>query len=413
MNADKDSNINLNIKVPKKRGRKPKNSIEKLLKVEEEVKVPKKRGRKPKNYKKPEDTEVKVPKKRGRKTMLSQVTATNKNLNDNFLTKDNVLHLKISSNDINNNILLDSLYQYNPDIKEPQPYDPNNLYSESIMKENEEETDIETKLDNNNYNIDKKKGIISEITTNTEVNEVINEDDNEVEIDYQDILKNENVNIDNNLGKEIDTTKTNKNYSKKNVNAIMVYYNEYNKRKEWPKKSSINCFWCCHTFSNTPCALPTKFKGDVFHVYGNFCSKECAAAYNFSSCDNNNTNNVWERYSMLNYLYSLIECDPDLKIKLAPHRMTLEMFGGNLSIEEFRSSFQSNKNYNVNFPPMISVIPAVEQNNKSENNKRNDAYYIPIDKERIKKVNNDLRLKRKNPINNKNTLENCMRLKYS
>ena len=40
-------------------------------------------------------------------------------------------------------------------------------------------------------------------------------------------------------------------------------------------------------------------------------------------------------------------------------------------------------------------------------------YYIPIDKERIKKANNDLRLKRKNPINNRNTLENCMRLKYT
>ena len=35
------------------------------------------------------------------------------------------------------------------------------------------------------------------------------------------------------------------------------------------------------------------------------------------------------------------------------------------------------------------------------------------DKERIRRVNNDLRLKRSKPIQNRNTLENCMRLKYS
>ena len=61
---------------------------------------------------------------------------------------------------------------------------------------------------------------------------------------------------------------------------------------------------------------------------------------------------------------------------------------------------------------MVSIIPSVEENCKMDN-KRNDAYYIPIDKERIKKANNDLRLKRKNPINSQNTLENCMRLKYT
>ena len=127
----------------------------------------------------------------------------------------------------------------------------------------------------------------------------------------------------------------------------MVYYNEYNKRKEWPKKSSINCFWCCHTFTCPPCVLPTKLKGEVFHVYGNFCSKECAAAYNFESQDNHNYQCPWERYSLLNHLYSLIEEKPDLQVNLAPHRMTLEMFGGSLSIEEFRESFGLNKKYNA------------------------------------------------------------------
>ena len=31
-------------------------------------------------------------------------------------------------------------------------------------------------------------------------------------------------------------------------------------------------------FDNTPCR-PTKIKNDIFDVFGNFCMKECAAAY--------------------------------------------------------------------------------------------------------------------------------------
>ena len=62
-----------------------------------------------------------------------------------------------------------------------------------------------------------------------------------------------------------------------------MYYNEYNKRKDGLKVSNIKCFWCCHNFDNIPCALPYSYKDSVYYVYGNFCSPECAAAYNFDS----------------------------------------------------------------------------------------------------------------------------------
>ena len=45
--SNKEENINIEVKVPKKRGRKPKNEAQKLLESTE-PKVPKKRGRKPK-----------------------------------------------------------------------------------------------------------------------------------------------------------------------------------------------------------------------------------------------------------------------------------------------------------------------------------------------------------------------------
>ena len=39
--------------------------------------------------------------------------------------------------------------------------------------------------------------------------------------------------------------------------------------------------------------------------------------------------------------------------------------------------------------------------------------YIPVDKDRIRKANNELRLKRSKPVSeHKNTLDSCMSLKY-
>ena len=64
-------------------------------------------------------------------------------------------------------------------------------------------------------------------------------------------------------------------------------------------------------------------------------------------------------------------------------------------------------------PPIISVIPQIEESNLENMTVGNKENFIPIDKERIKKANDDLRLKRNKPITESiNTLENCMHLKY-
>ena len=63
------------------------------------------------------------------------------------------------------------------------------------------------------------------------------------------------------------------------------------------------------------------------------------------------------------------------------------------------------KDYNSKLPKSLEEI-------KKDTIRKKDTYYIPVDKERINKANNDLRLKRSKPMSNRNTLENCMRLKY-
>ena len=375
------NNIILDINIPKKRGRKPKLKNDKELC---EIKVPKKRGRKPKNN---IITDVKIPKKRGRKPNLLNIKTPILNIsNDKLIKSDNILHLKINTKDINEYILGDDIYKYNPNINDPIPYENIDTLSGNLNYGS-----LNTDLLENTEN-KKKENIQKTVNKSVEdpVSEIIKDNVNEPKIQ-------DNKNY------------TNSNKIKKNIRPIMYFYNESNKRKKWPLKSNIKCLWCCHNFGNYPCALPIKLKSNTFYVFGNFCSKECVCAYNFDS--NINSSVIWERYVLLNHLYSIIENNPELQINQAPPRLTLIDFGGYLTIKEFRNSNENNK-YNILFPPMVSIIPSIEENYKDKL-KTKDSYYIPIDKERIVKVNNDLRLKRKNPITNKNTLENCMMLKYN
>ena len=117
--ATKDNaseHLNLEIKIPKKRSRKPKNTNSEIL----EPKIPKKRGRKPKI--KTGEPEVKIPKKRGRKPN-SLINNESKILQENKYLKDNVLHLKIDTEKINNENI-ENVYNYSPLINNPVPYQP-------------------------------------------------------------------------------------------------------------------------------------------------------------------------------------------------------------------------------------------------------------------------------------------------
>jgi hypothetical protein len=182
---------------------------------------------------------------------------------------------------------------------------------------------------------------------------------------------------------------------------IFMEFIEYNKSKKWPSSTNIDCLWDCHSFDTEPYGIPIQKINGVFHMFGNFCSPECAVAYNFEL---NQDSNVWERYSFLNYLYN--DNEP---IFIANSKLLLRRFGGRYSIEEYRKLNINKKKYNIVLPPVISVIPTIEEINY-------DLFgdgLFSIDKDRIKKATDDYKLKRTKPLPNyKNTLESCMNLKY-
>ena len=133
----------------------------------------------------------------------------------------------------------------------------------------------------------------------------------------------------------------------------------------------------------------------------------CILSYNFSK----NDDNIWERFSLLNLLYKKLYHQKFVKISLAPPRETLKIFGGYLSIEEFREVLIKNeKTYTVVKPPLISIIPKIEEN-ISQNLKNKNVFPL-VNENILNKTQNSLKLKRNKPVTNpNNTLQSFMDLK--
>jgi hypothetical protein len=180
------------------------------------------------------------------------------------------------------------------------------------------------------------------------------------------------------------------------------------KAEEWPQNTSISCYWCCNQFTTVPFGIPVKYNHSKFHVYGCFCSLECAAAYNFDSSES--PDEIWERYNLINLLSRKLEYKP--RIKPAPHRLALKMFGGHLDIDAFRNNCNTSKILSVNFPPMMTMTQQIEEVNECDIN--SEYRYIPIDHDRINRYKEKLTLKRTKPLTDyKHTLDHMMNLKIN
>lgn len=148
------------------------------------------------------------------------------------------------------------------------------------------------------------------------------------------------------------------NYSEK----LMVLFQDANRYQRLPEKTDTACFWCCHGFSSSPVAIPSHILDEVWYMYANFCSPECATSYLFKERIDNNTQ--WERYALLNSLYSDDAAVPQgasCGIRPAPPRETLRMFGGGMDIAEFRALVHEKKlRVDVLTPPMVSIIQTMD-----------------------------------------------------
>ena len=255
-------------------------------------------------------------KKRGRKPKGGKLITKKTNENNNVPVPTNViLHLKCSLKDIENdgtNIIGDPM-NYNssipPSIKAYDHANDNNFF------ELKNKTDVnEPNAYNENVNKIEK------------TNNVVKEDD-------------ENVNI-----KDI-------NYKLKQL-KVNLYKNIMDEKKS-------ACFWCTYDFDNQSCYIPRYENNGDICGYGSFCRPECAVAYLMK--ENVDDSTKFERYNLLNSVYSKIyEYNNNIKPAPNPHYL-LDKFYGNLNIQEYRKLLKSERMLMIIDSPLTRILPELHE----------------------------------------------------
>ena len=187
---------------------------------------------------------------------------------------------------------------------------------------------------------------------------------------------------------------------------LMIRYLDANRDQRLPETTEVACFWDCHAFRGPPCVIPVKIQEDIWHVYGNFCCPECAAAYLFH--ERLDSHVQWERYALLNRLYAGGASET---VRLASPRAVLRLFGGNLDVTEYRGLISEKRmRVDVMTPPMISITQVMDTKPIDFYDATVKNNFIPWEMDRMNRPGaQGLRLRRTKPIAEKEaTLEWCM-----
>ena len=190
--------------------------------------------------------------------------------------------------------------------------------------------------------------------------------------------------------------------------TFLIQFKDSSEVKQLPEHSDAACFWCCHTFTHRPVVLPIRDTGEHLLVTGNFCSPECAAAYLFDIRQDSHTR--WEQYALLHRIYG-DACQGS--IYPAPVRTLLKLFGGALSIQEYRALIQSHKvRVDIHLPPMVSILATMDTKPIDFYDANLTKNVSETVKERLQKAEEVLRLRRTKPLKAwESTLDACINLK--
>jgi hypothetical protein len=269
----------------------------------------------PKNIEKP------GAKKRGRKPKGGKIIQQIIHLNNNKDLKPNIiLHLKCSLKDLQTNTLLSSnIESFNfSECKGDLSYEVINS-SDTVFVKNSYLDISSEKCNNKIYN-----------------EENIHQCDDEEEIGF------------------------NKDYETKEIwKKIKQLEHNLHINNISDKKSA--CFWCTYEFDNPPVYIPKHIIKNSYQVYGCFCSPECATAYLMD--ENIDSSTKFERYHLINHIYSQIyDYKKNIKPAPSPYYM-LEKYYGNLNIQEYRSLLRNDKLFLIVDKPLTRILPELHEDN--------------------------------------------------
>jgi hypothetical protein len=186
-----------------------------------------------------------------------------------------------------------------------------------------------------------------------------------------------------------------------NFNSIFLKVNNCDNKQTINECSNnlTKCWWCKNCFDTPEINLPENYFNSKFLCSGIFCSYNCALSYNIDL----NDEKVWKRKSLLNLLYRKTY-DNEEDIIPAPSWKVLKEFGGDITIDEFRSNLKS---HDIDFiylqPPLITFSSNIQKNIKNESMLNST----------IMNCSSEFVLKRSKPLkSSRYSLENTMGLRF-
>ncbi len=300
------------------------------------------------------NSETKTIKKRGRKPREKSYSVKGIESPEHDVEEEVeniIIHLPVSSAEADSELNFDTqrLLMYDPVLMEPTPYSPNLNAGSFIDKKDAEPTDEPEQLQRR-------------------------------------VLELEDQKSDKTI---------------KNVLTVGV------QGEHIPSTTEVCCWWCCHQFEDPPIGIPVTLNQGKFEVYGNFCCFNCACSYLFNSPEY--SDKVWNCYSLMNLLHKRIHPGSTDKVRLAPPRQALKMFGGFMTIEEFRYSAQRNeREFKLLVPPMTVIMSQVEESKP----RHDETLTIPVNRLKMQVAADNLKLSRSKPmIDTKHTLKSFMSVK--
>lgn len=109
-----------------------------------------------------------------------------------------------------------------------------------------------------------------------------------------------------------------------------------NQLKKWPTHTDAWCLNDSHPFSTIPIPIPRKYDGirNLYYVFGNFCSVNCAKTYIIEHEPNISSHRMLLFNQMIRRVFNIHQ-----PVKPAPPRYRLKAYLGDLDILSYRNNF--------------------------------------------------------------------------
>jgi hypothetical protein len=156
----------------------------------------------------------------------------------------------------------------------------------------------------------------------------------------------------------------NKSHEGESKMGYIQLFEKIDDSQKWPQRTDLYCWWCCHQFDTVPIGLPIDYRSvvlrgnqTVFKVKGNFCSTACVLSWY------NNSKYIKDAkiFTLIKFMNKKLTGGNSSNLIPAPPRETLRIFGGDLTINEFREKSNNGTLYKMINYPMIVIKEFIEE----------------------------------------------------